>query len=59
MSFAGAADLSITIRTVVGNERASTFGVGGAIVADSTPEGEWDEVVVKSQALLQGLHATR
>ena len=59
MSFAGAADFSITIRTVVGNERASTFGVGGAIVADSTPEGEWDEVVVKSQALLQGLQATR
>lgn len=59
LGFGGAADLSITIRTVVGNAERATFGVGGAIVADSTPEGEWEEIVVKSQAMLQGLKATR
>lgn len=54
-AFGGAADQSITIRTVVSDSERSTFGVGGAIVVDSTPEGEWEEVQVKSRALLQAL----
>ena len=54
-AFGGAADQSITIRTVVADSERSTFGVGGAIVVDSTPEGEWEEAQVKSRALLQAL----
>ena len=54
-AFGGAADQSITIRTVVSDSERSTFGVGGAIVVDSTPEGEWEEAQVKSRALLQAL----
>lgn len=53
----GSADLSIVIRTLVCSPNATTFGVGGAIVWDSDPEGEFAETMVKARALLEALGA--
>lgn len=57
LSPTGEADLSITIRTLIDDGRESSFGVGGAIVADSDPEAEWQEILVKASALLEALEA--
>ena len=57
LSLCGAADLNIVIRTVVATERATTFGVGGAIVALSDPADEHEETLVKSRAMLAALGA--
>ncbi|WP_459610471.1 aminodeoxychorismate synthase component I [Corynebacterium urogenitale] len=57
LGLGGAADLAITIRTLVTDRSATTFGVGGAIVADSDPEAEWQEILVKASALLEALGA--
>ena len=57
LSPTGEADLSITIRTLIDDGRESSFGVGGAIVADSDPEAEWQEILVKASALLEALGA--
>jgi para-aminobenzoate synthetase len=54
----GAADLSIVIRTLVVTENQVGFGVGGAIVALSDAEDEFEETVVKSRAMVTALLAT-
>ncbi len=46
------------IRTLVANAGRVTFGVGGAIIALSDPEGEFEETVVKSRAMMTALAAT-
>jgi para-aminobenzoate synthetase len=48
----GAADLNIVIRTLVVTEGRATFGVGGAIVALSDANEEYEETVVKSRAMV-------
>lgn len=55
LSLGGAAEFSITIRTLVVTPHSSTFGVGGAIVADSDPHAEWNEVLLKAQTVLDGV----
>jgi para-aminobenzoate synthetase len=57
-SLSGASDLSIVIRTLVVDSGRVTFGVGGAIIALSDPDGEFDETVVKSRAMMTALDAT-
>jgi para-aminobenzoate synthetase len=57
-SLSGASDLSIVIRTLVANAGRVTFGVGGAIIALSDPDGEFEETVVKSRAMMTALAAT-
>jgi para-aminobenzoate synthetase len=50
---AGGADLSIVIRTAVRQGDTLTVGAGGAIVLDSSPAEEYDEMMLKAAAPLR------
>jgi para-aminobenzoate synthetase len=51
----GAVDLSIVIRTIVANKGRLSMGVGGGVVAASTPEGEFDEMLLKAAASIKSV----
>lgn len=51
-SLDGAVDLSMVIRTLVIQNNHVEYGVGGALLALSDPEAEWEEIRVKSRPLL-------
>jgi anthranilate synthase component I len=55
LDFAGNLDSCIALRTMVIKNGVAHVQAGGGIVADSTPEGEFDESVNKSKALLGAL----
>ena len=57
MDFAGNLDSCIALRTMVIKNGVAYVQAGGGIVADSTPEGEFQETVNKSRALLTALEA--
>ncbi|MFJ6554149.1 aminodeoxychorismate synthase component I [Streptomyces luteogriseus] len=52
----GGADLSIVIRTAVLADGVMHLGAGGAIVLDSDPEAEYDEMLLKTAAPMRALH---
>ncbi len=55
----GAMDLSIVIRTIVCAAGRATFGVGGAVIADSDPVAEYEETLDKARALIRALAAAQ
>ena len=57
LDFAGNLDSCIALRTMVVKNGVAYVQAGGGIVADSTPEGEYQESVNKSKALLTALEA--
>ena len=57
LCFSGDMDVNIVIRTLVIKDGLAYFQVGGAIVADSDPQGEYQETIDKARALACGLAA--
>ena len=51
----GSVDLSIVIRTIVASRGRLSMGVGGGVVAASTPEGEFDEMLLKAAASIKSV----
>ena len=54
----GAIDLSIVIRTIVLRPDGLTIGAGGAIVMQSDPEDEFDEILLKARAPMAAIART-
>lgn len=57
IGFNGAADLGMTIRTIVFRGGSATIGIGGGITSDSEPYAELEETKLKARALLKALNA--
>lgn len=57
LGFGGAMALNIVIRTLVLKDGELYLQVGGAVVADSDPEGEYAETLAKAAAALAALGA--
>jgi para-aminobenzoate synthetase component 1 len=57
LSFSGAMDLNILIRTILKKDNKLYFSVGGGIVADSKPEDEYQETLVKAKAMMEAINA--
>ncbi len=50
-------DLNVAIRTLVTREGEAIFNVGGGIVIDSDPESEYEESLLKAEAILKVINA--
>jgi para-aminobenzoate synthetase len=55
LGLGGGCDLSVAIRTIVLNGEAAAIGAGGAIVVESDPEAEIDEMLLKAAAVAAAL----
>jgi anthranilate/para-aminobenzoate synthase component I len=53
----GSAEFNVAIRTMVIKDGIAHVYVGSGIVADSSPEGEYEETLVKAKAMLDALGA--
>ena len=52
----GGADLSVAIRTIVLGDGRATIGAGGAVVLQSDPEREYEEMLLKAAGPLRAFH---
>jgi para-aminobenzoate synthetase component I len=55
----GSCEWNIVIRTIVCDKSAAHVQAGGGIVADSTPQGEYQETLDKARALLEAVAEAR
>jgi len=55
LSFCGGMDFNILIRTILKKQDRLYFNVGGGIVADSKPEDEYQETLVKAKAMIEAI----
>jgi len=55
LGLGGGCDLSVAIRAIVLDGGTATVGAGGAIVAQSDPEAEYEEILLKAEAALRAL----
>ncbi len=53
----GRAEWNIAIRTIICDAGRALVQAGGGIVADSTPDGEYQETLAKARALLEAIAA--
>jgi para-aminobenzoate synthetase len=51
----GAADLAVAIRAIVLSDGRATIGAGGAVVLQSDPEREYEEMLLKAAAPLRAI----
>jgi para-aminobenzoate synthetase component 1 len=59
LGYNGLTHLNVAIRTVVQQGRELTFHAGGGIVADSQPDAEYNETLVKAQGILNAIKQLR
>jgi para-aminobenzoate synthetase len=55
LGLGGGCDLSVAIRTIVLDGDSATIGSGGAIVMQSDPEAEYEEMLLKAMAPMRAL----
>ncbi len=55
LSFHGTMDLNMAIRTMIKKNNDVYFHAGGGIVADSDPEKEYEETLIKARAMIAAL----
>lgn len=58
LSVTGSSQFNVVIRSAVFDWKSCSVsvGAGGAIVSDSSPEDEWDEMLLKSNSVLKTLN---
>ena len=55
LGLGGACDLNIVIRTIVVDRGSATIGAGGAITMQSDPDDEYQEMLLKAEALMRAI----
>jgi len=58
LSLNGTANLAMTIRTIIADKEKLSFGAGGAILTDSVPQEEYEEMLLKAQPLITSIVKT-